>query len=283
MPLAKVRGVNINYKVLGDHGPWVALSPGGRRDISGIELLATRLAAEGHRVVIFDRRNCGASDVVIDGNESEYEIWADDIHELLTQLHALPAFVGGSSSGCRTALLFALRHPQSVRGLLLWRVTGGRFACERLAEEYYGQFIEAAKKGGMAAVCAMEHWKERIEARPENRDALMKMNPEQFIKVMSHWREYFLKGADLPVIGASEEELKSIKVPACVVPGNDNTHGRQTGENLGRLVQKSEVHILFPNHYDEPLSPREEWDEKAGEMAALFAGFIKRTQSTSAS
>jgi pimeloyl-ACP methyl ester carboxylesterase len=282
MPLAKVRGVNINYKVLGEHGPWVALSPGGRRDISGIELLAGKVADTGHRVVIFDRRNCGASDVVIDGNDSEYEIWADDIHELLSQLGALPAFVGGSSSGCRTALLFALRHPGAVRGLLLWRVTGGRFACERLAQEYYGQYIAAAKQGGMAAVCEMEHWKERIDARPENRDALMKMNPERFITVMSHWREYFLKGADLPVIGASEAEIKSIKVPACIVPGNDNTHGRQTGENLGSLLHRSEVYILFPKHYDEPLSPREEWDEKAGEMAALFGDFIKRAASRAA-
>lgn len=277
MPLASVRGVNINYKVLGDHGPWVALSPGGRRDISGIELLAGEVAKTGHRVVIFDRRNCGASDVVIDGQDSEYEIWADDIHELLRQLGALPAFIGGSSSGCRTSLLFALRHPEAVKGLLLWRVTGGRFACERLAEEYYGQYITAAKQGGMTAVCEMEHWKERIAARPQNRDALMKMQPERFITVMSHWRDYFLEGADLPVIGASEQELKSIKVPACIVPGNDNTHGRQTGENLGRLLQKSEVHILFPKHYDEPLSPREEWDEKAGEMASLFSDFMKRT------
>lgn len=277
MPIANVRGANINYKVLGSQGPWVALSPGGRRDISGIELLASEIAKRGHRVVIFDRRNCGASDVVIDGNESEYEIWADDIHELLTQLGALPAFVGGSSSGCRTALLFALRHPDAVRGLLLWRVTGGRFACERLAEEYYGQFIEAAEEGGMAAVCEMEHWKERIQARPENRAALMNMAPDRFIAVMSHWREYFLQGADLPVIGASEADLKSIKVPACIIPGNDNTHGRQTGENLGRLLQKNEVHILFPKHYDEPLSPREEWDEKADEMAGLFSAFIKRS------
>ena len=276
MPIAKVRGINMNHKVLGNHGPWVALSPGGRRDISGIEIQAKEVAARGHRVVIFDRRNCGASDVVIDGDESEYEIWADDIHELLSQLGALPAFVGGSSSGCRTALLFALRHPDSVRGLLLWRVTGGRFACERLAEEYYGQYIKAAQAGGMAAVCEMEHWKERIEANPANRDALMKMNPERFIAVMSHWREYFLKGADLPVIGATEAELQSIKVPACIIPGNDKTHGRQTGENLGRLLRTSEVHVLFPRHYDEPLSPREEWDEKAGEMARLFADFIKR-------
>jgi len=277
MPITKVRGVNINYKILGDHGSWIALSPGGRRDISGIQLLAGKVAEKGHRVVIFDRRNCGASDVVIDGNESEYEIWADDIHELLSQLGALPAAIGGSSSGCRTSLLFTLRHPQAVKALLLWRVTGGRFACERLAQEYYGQFIEAAKRGGMTAVCEMEHWKERIAARPENRDALMKMDPQRFIAVMSHWREYFLKGADLPVIGATEEELRSIKVPACIVPGNDNTHGRQTGENLGRLLQKSEVHVLFPKHYDEPLGPREEWDEKAGEMAALFSDFLERS------
>ena len=276
MAHANVRGVHINYKILGDRGPWVALSPGGRRDISGIEPLARPLAGAGHRVVVFDRRNCGASDVVIDGDESEYEIWADDLYELLSRLGALPVVVGGSSSGCRTSLLFALRHPAAARGLLLWRVTGGRFACERLAEEYYGQYIAAAKRGGMAAVCAMEHWKERIEVRPENRAALMKMDPERFIAVMSHWREYFVRGADLPVIGATEAELQSIQAPACVVPGNDNTHSQKTGEQLGRLLANAQVHVLFSKHYDMDLSPREEWDEKAGEMAALFADFIRR-------
>jgi pimeloyl-ACP methyl ester carboxylesterase len=276
MPIAKVRGVAINYKLIGDSGPWVALSPGGRRDMSGVEPMAVEVAKKGHRVVIFDRRNCGASEVLIDGSDSEYEIWADDVYELLRQLSALPAFVGGSSSGCRTSLLLALRHPEAVKGLLLWRVTGGRFACERLAHEYYTQYIEAAQSGGMAAVCEMEHWRERIQARPQNRTALMEMKPERFIAVMSHWREYFVKGADLPVIGATEEELKSIRVPACIIPGNDRTHGRQTGENLGRLLSRSEVHVLFPKQYDEPLSPRDEWDAKAPEMAALFADLMKR-------
>ncbi len=36
MPWAKVRGVNINYRVVGDHGPWVALSPGGRSDLEWV-------------------------------------------------------------------------------------------------------------------------------------------------------------------------------------------------------------------------------------------------------
>jgi pimeloyl-ACP methyl ester carboxylesterase len=245
--------------------------------MSAIELLAGEVANQGYRVVIFDRRNCGASDVVLAGEESEYEIWADDVHELLKQLNALPAIVGGSSSGCRTSILFALRHPAAVRALLLWRVTGGRFACDRLAQEYYGQYIEAAQRGGMAAVCEMEHWKERIQARPSNRDVLMSMKPEEFIEVMSHWREYFLKGADLPVIGATEDDLRSIKIPACVIPGNDLTHGPQVVENLRRAMPHAEVHVLFPKFYNEPLSPREEWDEKAPLMAELFDDFIKRS------
>ena len=130
----------------------------------------------------------------------------------------------------------------------------------------------------MAAVCEMEHWKERIEARPENRARLMNMEPSQFIDVMAHWREYFLRGADLPVIGASEVELRSIKAPAIIIPGNDNTHSQKTGERLGQILPNAQVHILFPKHYDMDLSPREEWDEKAPEMARLFAEFMRHTK-----
>ncbi len=276
MPLAKIRGVNINYRVVGDHGPWVALSPGGRSDLERVAPLAGRLANAGHRVLIHDRRNCGLSDVVIEGDESEYEIWADDLYDLLSQLNALPTIIGGSSSGCRLSLLFALWHPEAVRALLLWRVTGGRFAAENLAQKYYGQHITAAKQHGMAAVCDGEDFRDRIEVRPEHRDMLMKMDPERFMSVMSHWREYFIQGADMPVIGATEENLKTITVPACIVPGNDLVHPRRVGESLSGLMPKGELYHLMEKQYDVDLSPREEWDEKGEEMAAAFADFIKR-------
>lgn len=51
MPIANIRGVHINYQVLGEHGPWVALSPGGRRDLSGVMPLATQVVAAGYRVL----------------------------------------------------------------------------------------------------------------------------------------------------------------------------------------------------------------------------------------
>src|SRR5690606_34892850 len=110
MPRASVRGVSLHYEILGTRGPWVALSPGGRRAIEGVESLARRLAAGGYRVLVHDRRNCGTSDVSIEGPDSEYGQWAEDLHGLLRQLDALPAWVGGSSSGCRMALIFAIRH-----------------------------------------------------------------------------------------------------------------------------------------------------------------------------
>src|SRR3974390_1258941 len=76
-------------------------------------------------------RNTGASDVLIEGDAGEEVMWTDDMHELMGKLGALPAFFGGTSSGARTSILFALRYPQAVRGLLLMRVTGGPFAAAR--------------------------------------------------------------------------------------------------------------------------------------------------------
>ena len=105
---------------------------------------------------------------------------------------------------------------------------------------------------------------------------LMKMDPERFMSVMSHWREYFIQGADMPVIGATEENLKTITVPACIVPGNDLVHPRRVGESLSGLMPKGELYHLMEKQYDVDLSPREEWDEKGEEMAAAFADFIKR-------
>jgi pimeloyl-ACP methyl ester carboxylesterase len=278
MPIANVRGVAINYQVMGASGPWVALSPGGRRAIEGVESLSKRIAAAGYRVLVHDRRNCGASDVVIEGKESENQIWADDLHELLKQQNALPAWIGGSSSGCRLALLFAMRHPQATRGLLLWRVTGGLAAANRLAQRYYGQYIPIAQQGGMAAICATEEFSERIGERPENRERLMKMDPSHFIEVMSNWNRAFLDGADKPVIGATEAELKSLRAPACIVPGNDLSHLRSAAENLGRLMPDAEVHPLITKHYDLDVAPRAEWDAREADLAAIFLGFMKRVE-----
>lgn len=281
MPEAVVHGVHIHYEVIGDHGPWISLTPGSRRPYDELVDLSKAIAASGYRVLLHDRRNCGSSDVAFDGSASEHEVWADDLYQLGKQLGALPMVVGGSSAGARLAILYAMRHPDGLRGLLLWRVTGGQEAVDRLSENYYGQFINLARAGGMPAVAASEHFAECIAARPSNRERLLGADVEEFVKVMSFWRERFLASAELPIVGASEADLNAIKAPACLVAGNDVIHTPVTARKAARLIPGSELHedIVAKQGDDNLLKEwdRKEWRDAEPRLAALFADFLRRS------
>jgi pimeloyl-ACP methyl ester carboxylesterase len=283
MSEAIICGVHINYEVVGNSGPWIALTPGSRRPYGELVGLSKAIAAAGYRVLLHDRRNCGASEVAFDGSASEHEVWADDLYELGKQLGALPIYVGGSSAGARLAILFAIRHPDGLRGLLLWRVTGGQEAVDRLAESYYGQFIKIAQAGGMEAVCKSEHFAECIKARPANRDRLLQTDVGQFIKVMTTWRERFLESAMLPIVGASEADLRAIKAPACLIAGNDVIHTPATARKAAGLIPNSELHedVVEKRSDDKLLKEwdRKEWREVEPRIAVIFAAFLKRVES----
>ena len=69
MPVENIRGVNIVYEIVGDRGPWVVLITGGRRAHDEFVPLAKKIAANGFRVMLHDRRNTGASDIRIEGSK----------------------------------------------------------------------------------------------------------------------------------------------------------------------------------------------------------------------
>jgi pimeloyl-ACP methyl ester carboxylesterase len=233
-------------------------------------------------VLLHDRRNCGASDVAFDGSASEHEVWADDLYALGKALGALPMYVGGSSAGARLAILYAMRHPDGLRGLLLWRVTGGQEAVDRLAENYYGQFITLARAGGMQAVCESEHFSECIKARPSNRERLLQTDVERFIAVMTHWRNCFLQSANLPIVGATEADLRAVKAPACLIAGNDVIHTPATARKAAALIPGSELHedVVEKRAEADLLDEwdRKEWRDAEPRMAAIFAAFLKRAE-----
>ena len=275
MPVTNIRGIDINYEILGERGPFVALQPGGRRAGAALRSLATKIAEAGHRVIIYDRRNCGASGIAIAG-ESENDEWAEDLHELLARLDALPAYIGGSSSGCRLAMILALRRPEDVRGLLLWRVTGGAYAAERLTNQYYTSHIEAAEQGDMTAVCELEHWSEVIRTNPKARTILMAIEKQDFIARMTQWRRSFQAGADHPVIGLSPAELRSMTMPACIAPGNDRVHPRLPGQVAHRLMPNAEYHEVLTEDREDLDVAFEDWEKKEGLLAAIFIDFLRR-------
>ena len=280
MTEALVRGVRLNYETIGSNGPWIALTPGSRRPYDELINISKAIARSGYRVLLHDRRNCGASELAFDGSASEHEIWADDLYELGQILGALPMYVGGSSAGARLAILYALRHPDGLRGLLLWRLTGGQEAVDRLAENYYGQFIKMAAVGGMAAVARSDHFSECIRARPANKERLLQTDVRHFIETMTRWRECFMQSANLPIVGATEVDLRSITAPACLIAGNDVIHTPQTARKAASLIPNSELHdnVVEWRSDDNLLKEwdRKEWREAEPRMAEIFASFCGR-------
>ena len=275
MPTAQVRGVEIVYQIIGDYGPWFALSTGGRRSHNEFVALAKKIAAGGFRVLLHDRRNTGASEVVISGQEGEELIWADDLAQLLKQLGATPAFIGGASSGARLSILLKQRHPEMVKALVLMRVTGGDTAAKRLPYKYYQMFIDAAKAGGMVAVCATPDYQERIKARPQNESILMNMKAEQFIAVLENWLTIFTSGPTYPVMGVEEATLQAINIPVLIIPGNDRTHASNNAIEAAKLIPHAQLFQLPITDQDVDIIPFSDWEPMETTISERIIQFLK--------
>jgi pimeloyl-ACP methyl ester carboxylesterase len=226
-------GCNLEYRIRGE-GALVVLTPGGREKGEAVAALAEALA-EHARVVTWDRRNAGASDVYF-GGASESEIWAQDLADLVMHLGRGPAWLAGGSAGCRTSVIAALRRPEIARGLILWSASGGQYASQFLGFSYHAPYIMAALGGGMTAVVAQPFWADRIAENPANRERMLAMDPAEFIAVMKRWMSafYFRPGSDLT--GATNDELRTIALPTLLFEGNDDIHPKAVSDIVARSI-----------------------------------------------
>lgn len=274
MPFASIRSVQIFYETYGDHGPWLALNSGGRNSHAEMAPFAKQIAEQGFRVLVHDRRNTGASQMLFEGVDGEEEIWADDLYELMQSLNALPAYFGGSSAGARLSMLMRRRHSEAVKGLLLMRVTGGAFAAGRLPNMYYLQFIKAAQENGMEGVCHTDWFKERLALNPSNRDYLMSLDPKDFIAQQEYWLSKFLQGPRSPVMGMENAELAKFNLPVLIVPGNDRTHASENGIAAHQLIPSSELFQLPTTDQDSDLIAFPLWNEFYPLLTKRFVEFM---------
>jgi pimeloyl-ACP methyl ester carboxylesterase len=283
MPDLFLNGCTIHYDGFGAGVP-VIVTPGGRWGGYVQRVIATELAKE-FRVVTWDRRNTdGESDIVIAGDQSEADIWAEDLAALIKALKLAPCYVG-EYAGCRVTPILCLKYPKLVKGLMLAWPSGGEFAAERLPKSFYRQYIRTALRHGMKGVVETDRFADSIEKRPTNRAALLAMEPLTFVRQMAFWESFFNTSADLPIAGCriSEEEWTSITVPAIVIGGNDPIHPTQVAQKL---------HALLPNsRYHDPVATSEEWsrlfnvvpfpqvsDFQGERIAPVWGDFVRQMQ-----
>jgi pimeloyl-ACP methyl ester carboxylesterase len=233
-----VGGCEIRYELLGS-GPTVVLTP-GQRSGGGAVRATAELLAERCRVVMWDRRNTGSSHVWF-GTQPEQLVWADDLAVLLRELGLGPAILAGVSAGARVSYLAAIRHPEVAAGLALWNVSGGPYASQVLGYVYHTPFINEALRAGMVGIAETPFFRERIEANPANRDIILGTSAEEFITALRRWNEFFYHKPDMPVTGATVDELRTITCPTLIFEGKDDTHAPEAAIGFHEAVSGSEL------------------------------------------
>jgi pimeloyl-ACP methyl ester carboxylesterase len=264
-----VNGLSISYEVIGEGRPWV-ITPGGRfsKDYPGVRELAVALADRGDRVLIWDRPNCGASDVSFTG-PSESEMQADTLAGLLTELDMTPAVIIGGSGGARVSLLTAARHRQVAAGLGVWWISGGVYGLMILATHYCGESIRAAWSDGMEAVAALPEWAEVLERNPANRQRFLDQDRKEFIATLEHWMAAYCPRDDQHIPGLPDSMARGLDIPALVFRSgqSDAYHTRGTSELLAEMLPHSEL-------VEPPWGDRE-WIERGEEREKLGGIFVR--------
>jgi pimeloyl-ACP methyl ester carboxylesterase len=269
VPTATVDGITLAYEVIGEGRPW-AITPGGRfsKDDPGIRELAEALAARGNRVLIWDRPNCGASDVCFTGS-SESTMQADALAGLLQHLDMTPAVIAGGSGGSRVSLLTAALHREVASGLAMWWISGGTYGLMMLGVHYCGENFLAAWTSGMEAVAALPEWSEVLERNPSNRQRFLDQDPKEFIATMERWMAVYCPNDDELVPGLSMAQAKTFDLPTLVFRSgeSDPHHTRATSERLADVLPNSR--LVEPPWGDREWLERGEAREQRGE--GLFA------------
>ena len=163
MASIEINGGNVVYEILGKSGDLIALTPGGRfsKEIPGLRPLAEALADGGYRVLLWDRPNCGKSDVQFYG-QSESHMRAETLHGLLDALGVQRCILAGGSGGARDSMLTTMLHPELVEKLVVWNIVGGVYGSFVLGSFYIIPSILAVRGTGMDGVVKVQEWRERM-------------------------------------------------------------------------------------------------------------------------
>ncbi len=264
----EINGGNVVYEILGKTGDVIALTPGGRfsKDIPGLRPLAQALVKGGYRVLLWDRPNCGRSDVQFYG-QSESHMRAQTLHALITELGVGPCIIAGGSGGARDSMLTTMLYPEIVRKLVVWNIVGGVYGSFVLGSYYIVPSILAVRGAGMKGVVHVDEWKQRIEENPANRARFLALDPDDFLKLMLRWLNAFVPKPGQTIPGVEDEMFDNITVPTLIIRGgeNDLDHPKRTSLEVSCLIKGSEL--------IDPPWPEDAW-ERAGEARA--SGKVKR-------
>ncbi len=261
----EVNGGIVVYELIGpEDGEVVTLTPGGRfsKDYGGVHELAYALAEGGKRVLLWDRPNCGKSDIQLYGR-SESHMRAETLGVLCQKLGIGQVIAAGGSGGARDSIIFTMMWPDLVRKLAVWSIVGGTYSTMVLAHVYVMNELATVRRKGIEGVMEMPGWADLIAANPRNRDRLLAIGSEEFERVMNRWLDAFIPKPNEPIPGVPDWEFEKITCPTLIIRGGekDYDHPKRTSYEVHCLIKGSRM--------IEPPWPEDAWERA---VDAMYAG-----------
>lgn len=206
------------------------ITPGGNGDTSGFGSFARNVAAAAPelKVIIYDRRNLGQSEVNF-GSDPQMIEEGEDLHVLIERLDVAPVALYGMSSGGRSNLIVASRYPEDVAALVLAPLTGGPLAAARLSEEYFLKYlnneqlttmehISDSPINSMEALSETPLWNAYLERNTsEKRERFFRQDISDFRAAMKTSGTHLRTTGDQTALGMSDTDLAALEIPATLI------------------------------------------------------------------
>lgn len=206
------------------------------------------LERAGHTVVSYDARGHGESDPAPAGQSYGYSELVGDLDAVVAETIGEGTFVlAGHSMGAHTAVSYALRRPERLRGLVLIGPTyTGEISAESLA--YWDGLAAALEEGGVDGFVAYIDRNQQTD--PAWRNSVLRFTRERMLR-HRHLEAVVdaLRAVPRSRPFEAPEELESLRLPVLVVASNDAAdpgHPREAAEAYaerlpaGRLVGEAE-------------------------------------------
>lgn len=222
---ANINGMKMYYEVHGKGFPLVLIHGGGSTIGTSFGRILPMLA-KTHQVIAVEMQAHGHTS---DRNQPlSFEQDADDIAELLKQLHIPKADIFGFSNGASTTLEIAIRHPELVHKI----VVASTIYKKAGAYSWFWEMMSHAS----------------FDMMPQAyKDAYLQINPDKDA-LYNMFRRDTERMQHFPDI--AEEKIKGIQAPALIIMGNKDVATMEHGVEMAHQIPNAQLLVVPGGHGD---------------------------------
>jgi pimeloyl-ACP methyl ester carboxylesterase len=222
---ANVNGLKMYYEVQGNGFPLVLIHGGGSTIGTSFGRILPALV-KMHKVIAVEMQAHGHTADI--NRPLSFEQDADDVAELLRQLHISKADIFGFSNGASTTLQIAIRHPELVNKIIV-------------ASTMYKKAGSYPWFWDMMAHPSFEQMPQQLK------DAYLKINPDTNALHTMYERDVARMQSFKDI---KEEDIKAIKAPALIICGDKDVVSPEHAVEMYRQMHHAQLMIFPGGHGD---------------------------------